>query len=48
MCKCEDCKYYDALYWYDDETYEYYEYRSSQVFLCEKYDKLVVEGKMEK
>ena len=43
--KCRECKYYDPVYFKDNENGQYYEYRTETIFNCLKKNKFIITEK---
>lgn len=46
-CKCRTCEWSDKTYFRDNENGHIYAYDFSQNFLCMKYNRFVINGKMD-
>ena len=44
ICECENCEYADKVYFKDNENGEFYEYKTSTIVNCMKYNDFVIGG----
>ena len=42
IMKCTECTHKDPVYWKDQLNGQYYQYKPTQIFLCLKHNKFII------